>query len=170
MAGRVGPASVTDDQRFEAIGRIRTPHESPEGMPIQPSVAADTPGTVKLDAAYTPALADLEGFSHCILIYHFHEAGAYEPRVTPFLDDEPRGLFATRAPTRPNSIGLSVVAIESIEGATIDVRGIDVLDGTPVLDVKPFVPDFDAPDSAETGWIDAVDDDAGREYADDRFV
>jgi len=161
---------VSDAPSFEPIGTIRTPFESPEGMPIQPSVAADTHGSVALEERYAAALEDLEGFSHCILIYHFHEAGGYEPRVTPFLDDEPRGLFATRAPTRPNSIGISVVGIESIQGATLEVRGIDVLDGTPLLDVKPFVPDFDVPDTAETGWMDAADEDAGREYADDRFV
>ncbi|AWB26298.1 tRNA (N6-threonylcarbamoyladenosine(37)-N6)-methyltransferase TrmO [Halococcoides cellulosivorans] len=161
---------MTDESRFAPIGRIRTPYDSLEGMPIQPSIADDTPGTVDLDEDYAPALADLDGFSHCILLYQFHEADGYEPSVTPFLDEESRGLFATRAPTRPNPIGLSVVAIESVEGASIAVRGIDVLDGTPLLDVKPFVPDFDVPEAAETGWMAAVDEDDGRRYADDRFV
>ncbi|WP_315907422.1 tRNA (N6-threonylcarbamoyladenosine(37)-N6)-methyltransferase TrmO [Halapricum hydrolyticum] len=156
---------------YEPIGEISTPFDRAEGMPIQPPVAADTTGVVELDPEYAPALQDLEGFSHCILLYHFH---ASEPdsdlTVTPFLDATERGLFATRAPRRPNSIGLSVVAIDAVEDATLTVTGIDVLDGTPLLDVKPFVPEFDVPERTESGWIAAAADEDGREYADDRFV
>lgn len=157
--------------RYTSIGEIHTEFDSAEGMPIQPSVAGDTTGTVELDERYAPALQDLDGFSHCILLYHFHGNGDDAPlTVTPFLDEDDHGLFATRAPKRPNSIGLSVVGIESIEGATMTVSGIDVLDGTPLLDIKPFVAEFDVPEDTESGWIAAADEDAGREFADDRFL
>lgn len=161
----------TDPIRYASIGVIHTAFDDAEGMPIQPSVAADTRGIVELDAEYAPGLQDLEGFSHCILLYHFHGSGD-DPSLTvqPFLDDDEHGLFATRAPKRPNSIGLSVVAVESVEDATLTVTGIDVLDGTPLLDLKPFVPEFDVPASTESGWIAASGDHTGREYADDRFL
>jgi len=124
---------------YEPIGVIRTPFESPDGMPIQPVGADSTEGTVELDPSYADGLADLEGFSHCILLYHFHASGDDAPlSVEPFLDDEQRGVFSTRAPQRPNPIGISVVSVESIEGRELTVGGIDVIDGTPLLDVKPF--------------------------------
>ncbi|QGN07743.1 tRNA (N6-threonylcarbamoyladenosine(37)-N6)-methyltransferase TrmO [Halorhabdus sp. CBA1104] len=154
---------------IEPIGTIHTPFDSPEGMPIQPA-GADTEGAVELQPAYAPGLADLAGFSHCILVYHFHEShGDASLRVEPFLDDVERGLFATRAPQRPNGIGLSVVTIESVDEETIHVQGIDVVDGTPLLDVKPFVPAFDVPDDTETGWMDASQADVHTARADDRF-
>ncbi|WP_181685264.1 tRNA (N6-threonylcarbamoyladenosine(37)-N6)-methyltransferase TrmO [Halorhabdus salina] len=161
---------MTDDQlTVEPIGTIHSPYETPEGMPIQPA-GTDATGRVELDAAYEDGLADLADFSHCILVYHFHESPPDAPlRVEPFLDDAERGLFATRAPNRPNPIGLSVVAIESVTDATIDVRGIDVLDETPLLDVKPFVGAFDVPESVEDGWITDSDDDPDAVRADDRF-
>lgn len=154
---------------LEPIGTIHTPFERPEGMPIQPA-GADAAGTVELEAAYADGLADLDGFSHCILLYHFHESPADAPlSVEPFLDDAERGLFATRAPRRPNGIGLSVVSIKSIDGATIEVTGIDVVDGTPLFDVKPFVPAFDVPENVETGWMDASAGEISSRRADDRF-
>jgi len=161
---------VTDEAfTFEPIGTIHTPFENPEGMPIQPA-GADATGTVELAETYVDGLADLDGFSHCILLYHFHESpGDSSLRVEPFLDDAERGLFATRAPRRPNGIGLSVVAIESVDGTTIEVRGIDVVDGTPLLDVKPFVPAFDVPEDVETGWMDASQGEVSSQRADDRF-
>ncbi|MFB6201463.1 MAG: tRNA (N6-threonylcarbamoyladenosine(37)-N6)-methyltransferase TrmO [Halorhabdus sp.] len=160
---------MTDDISFDPIGTIHTPFERAEGMPIQPA-GADTEGTVELDERYVDGLADLDGFSHCILLYHFHESPADASlRVEPFLDEDAHGLFATRAPRRPNGIGLSVVAVESIDGSTITVRGIDVVDGTPLLDLKPFVPAFDVPEDVDTGWMTASESDIESRRADDRF-
>ncbi|MFT4890641.1 MAG: tRNA-Thr(GGU) m(6)t(6)A37 methyltransferase TsaA [Halobacteriales archaeon] len=159
-----------DDLRYESIGVIRSPFESVGGMPIQASAAGDAVGTVELDDRYGPGLADLDEFSHCILLYHFHRAddGA-SLSIRPFLDDDDRGLFSTRAPRRPNPIGLSVVAIEDVDDGTLTVRGVDVLDGTPLLDIKPYVPDFDVREDAEAGWLDATPKRPDDVTADDRF-
>ncbi len=154
---------------YTPIGRIRTPFDDPAGMPIQAAATA-TGGTVELEERFAPGVADLEEFSHAILVYHFHR-GDPEPSlsVTPFLDEADRGVFATRAPVRPNRIGLSVVRVVAVEGATITVEGADVVDGTPLLDVKPFVPTFDAPEDADVGWLEGVDD-PGAVTADERFT
>jgi tRNA-Thr(GGU) m(6)t(6)A37 methyltransferase TsaA len=160
-----------DQFQYNSIGVIRTPFESPEGMPIQPVGADAADGTVEIDESYADGLRDLSGFSHCILLYHFH-AAADTPslEVEPFLDDEKRGVFATRAPQRPNRIGLSVVEIDSVTGHEVNVRGIDVVDGTPLLDIKPFVPEFDVPTDADTGWIDASESTIQSKQADERFL
>ncbi|MEF8758126.1 MAG: tRNA (N6-threonylcarbamoyladenosine(37)-N6)-methyltransferase TrmO [Halobacteriales archaeon] len=159
-----------DEVRYEPIGVIRSPFESVEGMPIQASAAGDAVGSVELDDRYGPGLADLDGFSHCILLYHFHRAdGEASLSARPFLDDVDRGLFSTRAPRRPNPIGLSVVAIEDVDDGTLTVRGVDVLDGTPLLDIKPYVPDFDVHADAEAGWLDATPRTPDDVTADDRF-
>lgn len=145
-----------DEFGYESIGVIRTPFESPEGMPIQPVGPDAVGGTVEVDEAYADGLQDLDGFTHCILLYHFHaSADTASVQVEPFLDDETRGVFATRAPQRPNPIGLSVVEIDTVTTREVTVSGIDVVDGTPLLDIEPFVPDFDVPDRADTGWLDA---------------
>lgn len=155
---------------YDSIGVIRTPFDSPEGMPIQPVGAADTTGTVEVDEPYGEGLKDLSGFTHCILLYHFHVASdTISLQVEPFLDDETRGVFATRAPQRPNPIGLSVVEIASVTAHEVTVRGIDVVDQTPLLDIKPFVPDFDVPGAADTGWLDASKAAIRSQRADERF-
>lgn len=162
---------MSDPLQYPPIGVIRTPFDDPKGMPIQPTGEPTARGTVKLDPEYGAGLADLDGFSHCILLYHFHAGDdEYSLRPTPFLDDTSRGLFATRAPSRPNSIGLSVVAIESVGDAQITVSGIDVVDGTPLLDIKPFVPAFDVPTEPTGGWVDSARADVETTAADDRFV
>ncbi len=156
---------------FEPIGRITTPFESPEGMPIQPTGADAVSGTVEVAESYADGLQDLAGFSHCILLYVFHAAPDAAPlEVDPFLDDEPRGVFATRAPRRPNPIGLSVVEIESVSDREIHVTGVDVVDGTPLVDIKPFVPEFDVPSDVETGWMTASESTIRSERADERFL
>jgi tRNA-Thr(GGU) m(6)t(6)A37 methyltransferase TsaA len=156
---------------YQPIGWIETPFESPEGMPIQPAGAEETEGTVRLNEEYIDGLQDLDGFSHCILVYHLHEAGDEAPlQVVPFLDDTERGLFATRAPRRPNPIGLSVVEIKTIEGGEVTVTGIDVVDETPLLDIKPFVPGFDSPKKVETGWLDPIQSDISTKKSDKRFT
>lgn len=136
------------------IGRINSPYTNVEDMPIQPGGAKETQGTVVVDDAYADGLADLDGFSHIILIYQFHRSQGFELRVKPFLDNQLRGLFSTRAPRRPNPIGLSVVTLTKREGSRLHVLGIDVLDGTPLIDIKPFVPAFDAPEVTAVGWLE----------------
>jgi len=140
-------------------------------MPTQPIGDAAVEGLVELKEAYTDGLKDLDGFTHCILLYHFHASNDAAPlEVEPFLDDESRGVFATRAPQRPNPIGLSVVQIESIVNREVTVTGIDVVDQTPLLDIKPFVPDFDVPSDVDTGWITASKSTIQSKQADERFL
>ncbi len=155
---------------FTPIGTIRSPFSDREGMPIQPAGAAAVKGTVEVLAPYREGLQDLDGFSHIILLYHFHRSSGFELKVVPFLDVNPRGIFATRAPKRPNSIGLSVVRLERVEGRILHVVGVDVLDGTPLLDIKPFVPDFDAQVEVRTGWLEQVSRNVQGKRSDDRFV
>ena len=140
--------------QFEPIGMICSPFKNPRDMPIQPTGAKDTRGQVVLDEAYVPGLSDLNGFSHIFLIYCFHLSKGYELRVRPFMDKEMRGLFSTRAPRRPNPIGLSVVRLLGVEGNILEIQGVDVVDGTPLLDIKPYVPLFDAPAVSSIGWLE----------------
>ncbi len=157
--------------QYDPIGVIRTPFDDPNGMPIQPAGESAARGTIELNDDYEAGLSDLEEFSHCIVLYHFHVGDDdYSLRPTPFLDDTDRGLFATRAPSRPNPIGLSVVAIESIDGPEITVSGIDVVDRTPLLDIKPFVGAFDVPAETTDGWIDSTHANVETTAADDRFL
>ena len=161
---------MSGDYLHEPIGEIQTPFETPEGMPIQPASDESTQGTVVVDPAHEAGLADLDGFSHCILVYQFHAGDdEHSLRPTPFLDDTERGLFATRAPNRPNGIGLSIVGVESVEGRELTVSGIDVVDGTPLFDIKPFVPQFDVPAETAAGWVDETDAGVESMTADDRF-
>jgi len=139
--------------QFKAIGRIHTPFDTIAGMPIQPTGAAGVRGTVELFAAYAEGLKDLIGFSHIILLYHFHRSGRPKLIVEPFLDKTPHGVFATRAPSRPNAIGLSIVKLIEIKDCRLTVENIDVLDGTPLLDIKPYVPEFDHHPADRTGWL-----------------
>ncbi|ELY55891.1 tRNA (N6-threonylcarbamoyladenosine(37)-N6)-methyltransferase TrmO [Natronolimnohabitans innermongolicus] len=140
-------------------------------MPIQPVGDAAVEGTIELKEAYADGLKDLDGFTHCIVLYHFHVSDDTAPlEVEPFLDDEQRGIFATRAPQRPNPIGLSVVGIESIKEEMVTVTGIDVVDQTPLLDIKPFVPEFDVPSDADTGWLTASESTIRSKQADERFL
>jgi tRNA-Thr(GGU) m(6)t(6)A37 methyltransferase TsaA len=154
---------------YQPIGVIHTPFTDPKGMPIQPPGAAGVKGTVEVFEAFRPALKDLDGFSHVILLYHFHRARPFQPHVVPFLDSQPRGLFATRAPRRPNAIGLSVVRLRKVDEGILQVENVDMLDGTPLLDVKPYVPVFDAPDDIRTGWLEESGRNVKDHKADDRF-
>jgi tRNA-Thr(GGU) m(6)t(6)A37 methyltransferase TsaA len=138
-------------------------------MPIQPAGARGIRGTVEVLPSFHPALEDLDGFSHIYLLYHFHRSKGYLLKVTPFMDSKPRGLFATRAPVRPNPIGLSVVRLIRIEKGTLHIQNVDILDGTPLLDIKPYVPDFDQPANAKTGWFDSARQAVSQKQSDDRF-
>ncbi len=150
------------------IGLIHTPFREAAGTPIQPVFAGDAEGEVAVFEDVLEGLLDLEGFERIWLIYAFHRAGPARLRLVPFLDTVERGVFATRAPSRPNSIGLSCVRLISITGRRLRVAGVDVLDGTPLLDIKPYVPAFDAHPTSRAGWLDAAR--AKRTRADARFA
>ena len=155
---------------FVPIGVIRSPFKKREGMPIQPKGAAGAKGTVEILEAYRPGLKDLDGFSHIVLLYHFHRSRGFSLEVVPFLDKQPRGLFATRAPRRPNPIGLSVVRLDRIEAGVLHVRNVDILDKTPLLDIKPYVPEFDSPQRIRTGWLENITVSVEELKSDDRFA
>jgi len=154
---------------FVPIGIIRSPFMEPEGMPIQPASAAGIKGTVELFEDFHAGLKDLAGFSHIILLYHFHRSQGFNLHVVPFMDSEPRGLFATRAPKRPNPIGFSVVQLDKIEEGVLYIQAVDILDGTPLLDIKPYVPEFDAQVEVRTGWFEKAMKTVSSRKSDDRF-
>ncbi|MFC1895667.1 tRNA (N6-threonylcarbamoyladenosine(37)-N6)-methyltransferase TrmO [Thermodesulfobacteriota bacterium] len=145
---------VSERLVFSPVGVIRSPFHDVKGMPIQPAAAHDVPGQVIVDHAYSEGLKDIEGFSHIIVIYCFHSSRGFALTVTPFLDAAPHGVFATRAPRRPNPIGISVLKLLRREPNTLHVTGVDVVDGTPLLDIKPYVPCFDAPQADAIGWLE----------------
>jgi tRNA (adenine37-N6)-methyltransferase len=159
---------MNDELTLETIGVIETPFDQPTGTPIQPSRSAAASGTVRIDARYHAALKDLEGFERIWLLYWFHRAPEPRLRVTPFLDDQERGVFATRAPARPCPIGMSVVRLlRVLDGGVLEVAGIDVVNGTPLLDIKPYVPEFDSYPASAAGWLDETT--SKRRLADERF-
>ncbi|MFL7814206.1 MAG: tRNA (N6-threonylcarbamoyladenosine(37)-N6)-methyltransferase TrmO [Anaerolineales bacterium] len=160
---------MRDTFSVHSIGTIHSPFTDREGMPIQPGSSRGVKGKVVLDPEYAAGLQDLDGFSHVILIYYFHRAKAPQLLVKPFLDDVRRGLFATRAPSRPNPIGISVVKLLSIRDNILEVQNLDILDGTPLLDLKPYVPDFDRPGEVRTGWLEGKQDEIPGKLSDDRF-
>ena len=138
---------------LEPIGVVRSPFTRLEGMPLQSVAARDGRGTVEVREELAPGLKDLDGFSHIHLVTFLHRGVPGGLEVLPFLDDTPRGIFATRSPRHPNPIGLSVVRLLEVAGAVLHVDGLDLLDGTPVLDIKPYVPEFDAVEAERTGWL-----------------
>jgi len=135
------------------IGRIHTPFKSKSDTPIQP-FRSNAIGKIEVFEKYKDGLSDIEEFSHLILIYRFHKSRGHCLKVKPFLDDQLRGLFATRYPRRPNQIGLTVVELLKRESNILFVKGIDVLDGTPLLDIKPYVPDFGPKETIKIGWLE----------------
>jgi tRNA-Thr(GGU) m(6)t(6)A37 methyltransferase TsaA len=138
---------------YRPIGVIRTPFKEAKGTPIQPTGAVGVRGSVHVEPEYWEGLKDIEGFSHLILLYHFHLTEGYSLQVQPYLDKERRGMFATRIPGRPNPIGLSIVRLVGVDGCTLHVEDVDIIDGTPLLDIKPYVPAFDLRDTDEIGWL-----------------
>ncbi len=139
--------------RMKPIGIIRSPFTDKTQTPIQPS-RSQAVGWVEVYPEFAEGLQDLEGFSHVILLYGFHLSDGYTLRVKPFLDDRMHGLFATRHPCRPNPIGLSIVRLLAHRENILDIEGADMLDKTPLFDIKPYVPDFDAPTVVRTGWYE----------------
>jgi len=139
--------------RYKPIGIIHSPFKEPHGTPIQPTAARDIEGTVEIFPEYVGGLKDIEGFSHVILIYHFHLSKGWTLEVKPYMDDQLRGVFATRAPARPNPIGMSIVHLNRVEEERLYIRDVDIVDGTPLLDIKPYVSEFDAQEVERTGWL-----------------
>ncbi len=154
------PAGLT--LSFAVIGIIHSPHVRTEETPIQPVFAEGFVGQAEIFEQYAEGLQDLQGFSHIWLLYLFHRAGPARLIVQPFLQDVERGVFATRAPTRPNPIGLSLVRLTRCEGRILHVEDGDVLEGTPLLDVKPYIPRFDSRTGVRSGWMEAVSEQTAR--------
>ena len=142
------PQQPSKEIVYKPIGVIHSPYKQPKGTPIQPTAAEGVKGTVEVYPEYAEGL---ESFSHIILIYHFHLAKPGPLKVKPYMDNKPHGVFATRAPSRPNPIGISVVKLTKVEGNTLHVENIDIIDGTPLLDIKPYIPQFDTPPTAKIG-------------------
>jgi tRNA-Thr(GGU) m(6)t(6)A37 methyltransferase TsaA len=157
------------DIKYTPIGVIHSPFKDIKGMPIQTTGAKGIEGTIEIEKEYVEGLKDLEGFSHIILLYHFHLSNKYSLLVKPFMDEAPHGVFSTRAPKRPNSIGLSVVKLLKIEGATLFIEDVDVVDNTPLLDIKPYVPEFDVKKVERIGWLATKAEKVNEVKADDRF-
>jgi tRNA (adenine37-N6)-methyltransferase len=154
---------------FSSIGLIHSPYSGPEGVPIQSVFANGMRGSVEVFPEFAEALADLEGFSHIILLYYLHMVKGYALRCRPFLDTQDRGVFATRAPRRPNPIGLSVVRLLGIRDNVLDIEGVDIVDGTPLLDIKPYVSDFDIYTNVKNGWYEHAEN-RSQVIADNRFI
>ena len=152
---------------YEPIATVHSPFIETRGTPIQSSRAKNAAGTVVVFEEFVDGLCDLDGFSHIILLCHLHKTKSYRLKVVPFLDTQLRGLFATRAPSRPNPIGLSIVELLGVDGNTLAIRGVDLLDGTPVLDIKPYVDEFDGREQLRIGWLKHARKNTN--VADDRF-
>ena len=156
---------------MESIGTIHTEFKEIEGMPIQPTGAKGIPGTIEINEKYSNGLKDLEDFSHIHIIYLLHKVEGYMLEVKPFMDNDTHGVFATRSPKRPNRIGMSVVKVNEVERNKVFVENIDVLDGTPLLDIKPYVPQLyeDTIDELKIGWFETNHKKAKTQKSDDRF-
>ncbi len=151
---------MNDDKfYFQPIGLIRSPHKELSKIPIQPVFCEDIEGTVILNTRYIDGLKDLQEFSHINLFYYFNQSQKTCLRVKPYLSNEEHGIFATRAPHRPNKLGMSLVRLVRVESNILYVRDIDILDGTPLLDIKPYIQRYDSRENAKSGWQDAVSDD-----------
>lgn len=148
---------------FTPIGVVHSEHKVPSSTPIQPAYAQECEGRVEIYPQYAGGLKDLDAFSHIYLIYQLHKASPPRLIVKPFLQDVERGVFATRAPCRPNPIGLSIVRLLRVEGNVLYVKGIDILDGTPLLDIKPYIARFDCIQTDRNGWQDDVDEETARD-------
>jgi tRNA-Thr(GGU) m(6)t(6)A37 methyltransferase TsaA len=165
MNSNVAPQIVS----YEPVGVVRSPYARLAGMPLQSAAAREIRGQIEIAPRFAAGLKDLDGFSHLHLITHLHRGAPGGLVVVPFLDDVRRGIFATRSPRHPNPIGLSVVRLLSVDHATLEITGLDLVDGTPVLDIKPYVPEFDTVAAERTGWLEDVAERVHRVTADARF-
>ncbi len=139
---------------YTPIGIIHSPFKEPKGTPIQPTCAEGVNGWVEVFPQYAEGLKDVEGFSHLILLYHFHLSKGVSLHARPFMDDEVHGIFAIRGPSRPNPIGISVVRLIGVEDNILHIQDVDIIDGTPLLDIKPYVPEVDARNVEKIGWLE----------------
>jgi tRNA-Thr(GGU) m(6)t(6)A37 methyltransferase TsaA len=162
--------SFMENVSYRPIGIIETPFLTREGMPIQAAGGEGVRGRVRLFPEYVPGLQDLGGFSHIILIYHFHLTHDAPLRVTPFLDTVARGVFATRSPNHPNAIGISIVRLLDIKDGTLEIEDLDIVNETPLLDIKPYVPAFDHRQPERLGWLEKADEAVRKTKADRRFT
>jgi len=154
---------------YQPVGVIHSPFLRPEGTPIQPQAAKGVQGWIEVNGDYTNGLRYVEGFSHIVLLYHFHLSSGFDLETVPFLDNVQRGVFATRAPRRPNAIGLSTVRLLACEDNILKIENVDIVDGTPLLDIKPYNPAFDAFMEATNGWYRGKEHRLYSARADDRF-
>ncbi len=152
------------------IGIIRTPHLELEGMPVQPVGGSGITGEVIVRPDLAEGLKDLDGFSHIYLIYHLHKVVNTSLTVVPFMDTVPHGVFATRSPVRPSCLGLSIVELLAVEGNRLQIRGVDMLDGTPLIDIKPYIAAFDCPEASTSGWMTSSRAEVGQKLSDNRFI
>ena len=139
---------------YSPIGIVHSPFKEQKGTPIQSAYAQGTEGTVEIFPEYADGLKDIEGFSHIFLIFHFHLSGKASLTAKPFMDDKPHGIFSIRGPNRPNPIGISIVRLVGVEKNILHVEDLDIVDGTPLLDIKPYVPEFDTREAVKTGWLE----------------
>lgn len=138
---------------YHPIGIIHTPFKEPSSAPMQLSKAKDVEGRIEIFKEFLDGLKDLEGFSHIIILFHMHKIKDFSLLVKPELDNEIRGVFSTRSPRRPNPIGFSIASLVGIKGSTIHIKGVDMIDGTPLIDIKPYIPESDSLSNAEIGWL-----------------
>lgn len=156
--------------KFKAIGILKTPYTSKSGVPIQGIFDPESKGRAEIFEQYEPGLKDIEGFSHLILLYVFHRSEGYDLICKPYMEDKLHGVFSIRAPKRPNPLGFSVVRLDKREGSVLYLAEVDILDGTPLLDIKPFVPKFDHRENAQVGWMEGTFRDMkGAPVSDNRF-
>jgi len=159
-----------DEIKYRPIGVIHSPFKEPKGTPIQPAAATGIRGTVEVFPEYAKGLKDIGGFSHIILIYHFHLSRGASLEAKPFMDNETHGIFAIRGSSRPNPIGISVVRLVRVEGRILHIQDIDIVDGTPLLDIKPYVPEFDIREVEKIGWLAKNIHKLSTSKDDDRFT
>jgi tRNA-Thr(GGU) m(6)t(6)A37 methyltransferase TsaA len=155
---------------YKPIGIVHSTFKKTDSVPIQSIAARDVEGLVEIFPEYGKGLRDVEGFSHIFLIYHFHEARRPQLLVKPYLDDRLHGVFATRAPARPNPIGISIVRLVTVEENKLHIKDVDIVDGTPLLDIKPYVPEFDARETCRIGWLQDRINRLSETKSDDRFA
>ena len=156
--------------KYKPIGIIHSPFKEPKGTPIQPAGAKGVAGTVEVFTDFTKGLKDIEDFSYIILLYNFHLSKKWKLEVKPFMDDQLHGVFATRASARPNSIGISIVRLIKVEDNILHIQDVDIVDGTPLLDIKPYVPDFDIRKVEKVGWLESNIHKLPTAKDDERFI
>ena len=155
---------------YRPIGVVHSPFNAPQDVPIQAAAAEGVKGSVEVAREYAEGLRDVEGFSHLILVYHCHLAQSYSLLVKPYIDDRLHGVFATRAPSRPNPVGVSIVRLTKLEKNVLHIQDVDIIDGTPLLDIKPFVPQFDQREAEKIGWLTGKIDKMHSAKDDGRFA